>query len=187
MKIAVLIGSIRQGRQSHKIGYYLSQQLNDKHHEVEVLDLATISLPMLEERVGKHPQLPDAALKMSHQLHTADAIILVTPEYHGSFSGVLKNAMDYFSAEFHKKVIGVVGVSAGKFGGINAVQQLSQVVINIGAYCVPTRLLVPEIYGAFNEKQELVNEHTLRSSQKFLDEFEWLASAINGKKMATAS
>jgi NAD(P)H-dependent FMN reductase len=186
MKIAIIIGSIRQGRQSHKIGHYLHQQLTTHQHQVVTIDLAEISLPLLEERVGRHPDLPTAVQELSEKLQAAEAIILVTPEYHGSFSGVLKNALDYFSAEFYRKTIGIVSVSAGKFGGINAAQQLTLVMNNIGGICLPTKLLVPEVYGAFNDKNELINEHTLRSSQKFIDDFEWLATAINEKKLAVA-
>lgn len=182
MKIAILIGSIRLGRQSHKIAHHLQQALQQRGLATDLVDLADVQLPLLEERVGKHPQLPHTAQDLSKRLHAADAIILVTPEYHGSFSGVLKNALDYFYAEFNKKVVGTVGVSAGKFGGINAASQLQQVILSLGAFPLPTKLLVPEVYGAFNEEHELTNEHTTRSAQKFIDDFYWLASAIQEKK-----
>jgi azobenzene reductase len=100
MKIAILIGSIRQGRQSQKIAHYLQRQLQAKGLHIDLIDLAENQLPMLEERVGRHPQLPQEVHDLSTRLHAADAVIMVTPEYHGSFSGVLKNALDYFYGEF---------------------------------------------------------------------------------------
>ena len=154
MKIAILIGSIRQGRQSHKIAHHLRRALEERGQTIDLVDLAAVQLPLLEERVGKHPQLPHTAQELSNRLHAADAIILVTPEYHGSFSGVLKNALDYFYAEFSKKVVGTVGVSAGKFGGINAASQLQQVILSLRAFPLPTKLLVPEVYRASNEGHE---------------------------------
>ncbi|GEP88472.1 NAD(P)H-dependent FMN reductase [Chitinophaga terrae (ex Kim and Jung 2007)] len=186
MKVGLLIGSIRQGRQSHKIGHYLANQLEARQHEPQLLDLAALSLPLLEERVSLHPALPQTVKELSGNLHQADALILITPEYHGSFSGVIKNALDYFSAEFYRKATGIVAVSAGKLGGVSAANQLQQVVNSAGGIAVPTKLLVPEVYGAFNEKMELVNEHTIRSAKKFLDDFEWLATAINEKKSVPA-
>jgi azobenzene reductase len=186
MKIAILIGSIRQGRQSQKIAHYLQRQLQAKGFHIDLIDLAENQLPMLEERVGRHPQLPQEVHDLSTRLHAADAVIMVTPEYHGSFSGVLKNALDYFYGEFSKKVIGIVTVSAGKFGGINAATQLQQVILSLGAFPLPTKLLVPEVYGAFNDAHELTNEYTLKSSQKFIDDFQWFASAIHEKKQQTA-
>ncbi|MBS0032177.1 NADPH-dependent FMN reductase [Chitinophaga sp. 22321] len=185
MKIAILIGSIRQGRQSQKIAHYLQDRLQADDLDIDLIDLAETPLPMLEERVGKHPQLPQVVQELSNRLHSADAVIMVTPEYHGSFSGVLKNALDYFYSEFSRKVIGIVTVSAGKFGGINAATQLQQVILSLGAFALPTKLLVPEVYGAFNATHELTNEHTLRSAQKFIDDFRWFASAIQEKKQQT--
>lgn len=182
MKIAIIIGSIRQGRQSQKIAHYLQHKLQANGSNIDLIDLAATPLPMLEERVGKHPQLPAEVQELSHRLHAADAVIMVTPEYHGSFSGVLKNALDYFYSEFSKKAIGIVTVSAGKFGGINAATQLQQVILSLGAFPLPTKLLVPEVYGAFNEAQELTNELTIRSAQRFIDDFQWFASAIYEKK-----
>jgi len=187
MKIAILIGSIRQGRQSQKIAHYLQHQLAAKGLDIDLIDLADNPLPMLEERVGRHPQLPPVVQELSHRLHAADALIFVTPEYHGSFSGVLKNALDYFSSEFTRKVVGIVTVSAGKLGGINAATQLQQVILSVGAYALPTKLLVPEVYGAFSDTHELTSEHTARSAVRFVDEFCWLVEAIYAKKNAAVS
>ncbi|MBO9731963.1 MAG: NAD(P)H-dependent oxidoreductase [Chitinophaga sp.] len=182
MKIAIIIGSIRQGRQSQKIAHYLQHNLTGQGHHIDLVDLAATPLPMLEERVGKHPQLPAVVQDLSNRLHAADAVIMVTPEYHGSFSGVLKNALDYFYSEFSRKVVGIVTVSAGKLGGINAATQLQHVILSLGAFPLPTKLLVPEVYGAFNEAQELTSDITTRSAQRFIDEFQWLATAITEKK-----
>lgn len=187
MKIAILIGSIRQGRQSQKIAHYLQKKLTDRGLDTDLVDLAETQLPMLEERVGIHPQLPQVVKDLSLRLHAADALIFVTPEYHGSFSGVLKNALDYFSSEFSRKAIGIVTVSAGKLGGINAATQLQQVILSVGAYALPVKLLVPEVYGAFTDTQELTSEHTAKSAARFLDEFYWLASAVYEKKKAAVS
>ncbi|HWV69451.1 MAG TPA: NADPH-dependent FMN reductase [Chitinophaga sp.] len=187
MKIAILIGSIRQGRQSQKIAHYLQKKLTDRGLDTDLVDLAQTQLPMLEERVGIHPQLPQVVKDLSIRLHAADALIFVTPEYHGSFSGVLKNALDYFSSEFSRKAIGIVTVSAGKLGGINAATQLQQVILSVGAYALPVKLLVPEVYGAFTDTQELTSEHTAKSAARFLDEFYWLASAVYEKKKAAVT
>lgn len=182
MKIAIIIGSIRLGRQSHRVAHYLEQQLTDSRQETDLIDLAETPLPLLEERVGLHPELPQTALDLSRRLYAADAVILVTPEYHGSFSGVLKNALDYFYAEFSRKAIGVAAVSAGKMGGINASNHLQHVILSMGAFPLPSKLLVPEIYGAFNERHDLVNEQTSKNARKFLDDFLWLAGAIADRK-----
>ncbi|WP_211302030.1 NADPH-dependent FMN reductase [Chitinophaga niastensis] len=187
MKVAILLGSIRKGRQSHKIAHYLQNKLQEKGLTVDLIDLLENPLPMLEERVGMHPALPEEVQLLSNRLHAADALIFVTPEYHGSFSGVLKNTLDYFNSEFTKKPVGVVTVSAGKMGGINAANQLQQVILSIGAFALPTKLLVPEVYGAFNDSFELTSEYTIKSANKFIADYCWLAEAIYQKKHQLSS
>jgi len=178
MKFAIIIGSIRVGRQSHRIAYYLEQKIIQNGIEVTMIDLAEHPLPMMEERNGKiHSSTGDISI-IGAQLKEADAMILVSPEYHGSFTGVLKNALDFYWAEFNKKPIGVVTTGSGKMGGINASTQMQHVVLSLGAYPLPTKLLIPEIQHAFNEHFEPLRDDIVRNSERFLNEFTWFANAI---------
>lgn len=164
MKIAILIGSSRIGRQSHKIAYYLDRRIRQRGLYVDVIDL------------GKEVH------DLSERVHRADALIFVTPEYHGSFSGVLKNTLDNLGREFYRKPIGVVTVSSGKMGGLAAVAQLQHVILSIGAFALPTKLLVPDVQTAFDDHFELVHERTSKSALKFIDEYLWLTEAVYDKK-----
>lgn len=184
MKITILLGSVRMGRQTHKAAYYLKKKLDNRNIESDLIDLAKDPLPVLKERVGHHPDPPENAVDISERLNEADALLLVTPEYHGSVSGVLKNAIDYFWSEFQKKPIGVVAASAGGFGGINASTHLQQIILGVGAFPMPLNLLVPRIHQAFDDSFEPQNEEIIKSTEKFLDEFLWFADAIHQKKIA---
>jgi azobenzene reductase len=183
MKITIVAGSARIGRQSHKAAYYLEKLVQKRTTEVDLIDLGKEALPILEERAGQHPELPDKIQAISKRLNEADALIFVTPEYHGSFSGVLKNALDYFWAEFHRKPIGVVAVSAGKMGGINASTQLQHVILSLGGFPLPLKLLVPEIQNAFDEDFKPLIDGIDKRANKFLDELLWLADAVYQKKL----
>jgi NAD(P)H-dependent FMN reductase len=170
------------GRHTHKAAYYLKNELINRNIETDLIDLAEDPLPILRERANHHPDPPENALQISERLHNADALLLVTPEYHGSVSGVLKNAIDYYWHEFKKKPIGVVATSAGKFGGINASTHLQQIILSIGAYPMPLKLLVPQVDSAFNEDFEPQNNNIIKSTEGFLDEFLWFADALHQKK-----
>lgn len=178
MKCAIILGSIRIGRQSHKIAYYLENKIRQKGIDVTMIDLAEHPLPMMEEDNGRLRSPADDISVIGTQLKEADSIILVSPEYHGSFSGVLKNALDFYWAEFKKKPIGVVTTGSGKMGGINASTQMQHVVLSLGAYPLPTKLLIPEIQHAFNEQHEPLREDIIKNTERFLNDFSWFANAI---------
>lgn len=68
-------------------------------------------------------------------------------------------------------------------GGVNASNQLQHVILSLGAYPLPRKLIVPEIQKAFyDESFEPKNERIIKTTNKFLDEFFWLAEAIYQKK-----
>jgi NAD(P)H-dependent FMN reductase len=184
MKVAILTGSVRSGRQSHKIAHHLERKLRERGAEADRIDLAETPLPILEDRSGRPPQLQATVQGLSARLRGADALVFVTPEYHGSFSGVLKNALDYFWEEFNKKPIGVVAVSAGKLGGINASTQLQHVILSLGAFPLPLKLLVPEVQSVFDESLQLRSEQVAKAADRFLDEYLWFAQAIVQAKQA---
>jgi len=178
MRVAIIIGSIREGRQSQKAAYYLQKKLAGRLIDTDIIDLAEYPLPFMEERITLDPNPPVNALLISEKLKNADAIILVTPEYQGSFTGVLKNALDYFLPEFLKKVVGVATTAGGRMGGINASVQLQHVILSMGAYPLPQKLIVSEIQNAFDEEFNPKHELLAKQGEKFVDEFVWFAQAI---------
>jgi azobenzene reductase len=182
MKVAILLGSVRRGRNSHRAAYYIRKLLDERNIESDLIDLAENPLPVFEDMAGYSTQLDETIKDISTRLHEAEAIIFVTPEYHGSFSGVLKNAVDYFWSEFQKKPIGVVATSAGRMAGINASTQLQHVILSLGAYPLPLKLLIPEIQKAFDDSFNPLINSIANSARKFLDEFLWLAEAITNQK-----
>ncbi len=185
MKVALIIGSVRTGRQSHKIAYYVENILHKRNIETAVIDLLKQPLPVYGALLGSGSE--ENIKAHAERLSEADAIILITPEYHGSFSGVLKNTLDHFWIEFQKKPIGVIGTSMGKLGGINASTQLQHVILSLGAYPLPVKLLVPEIHLLFDESFNTQNENMIKLTSRFLDEFLWFAEAVYQKKLLKES
>lgn len=178
MKTSILTGSVRKERQSYGLAHYLQEQLIKRGIASELIDLAQTPLPIYGQEEGDQTHVKS----IGEQLAQSDALILVSPEYHGSFSGALKNALDYYWAEFQKKPIGVATASAGKMGGINASTQLQHVVLSLGAYPIPRKLLVPEIQTAFDSSYQPLKESVLATTDEFLKEFLWFAEAIAAKK-----
>lgn len=174
MKVTILLGSVREERQSHRLAYYLQNKLLAKGTETALIDLMQQALPIFGQRGGDEKNVEP----IRQSLAASDALLFVTPEYHGSFSGVLKNALDYYWPEFSKKTIAVAAASGGKMGGINASTQLQHVILSLGAYPLPLKLLIPEIHKAFDDTFTPMNESVAKSTDSFLTEFLWFAEAI---------
>jgi NAD(P)H-dependent FMN reductase len=186
MKVAIIAGSIRKGRQSFKVAQYLKQKLEERQVETNLIDLVKDPIPLFEDWSGYEAAVEKNISDIGDQLDQADAFILVTPEYHGSFSGVLKNALDFFWKEFQKKPVGVAAASTGKMGGINASTQLQHVILSLGAFPLPVKFLVPEVHQAFDDATRPTRDAITPSATKFLDDFLWFAEAIYQKQASIA-
>lgn len=181
MKITILLGTVRKERKSHSAAYYVAKSLEERGIDTDLIDLAKEQLPILGYETD-NTEDKTRVKEIGERIDESDALIFVTPEYQGSFSGVIKNAMDHFFPEFHKKPIGVVAASAGSMAGINASTQLQHVILSLGAFPMPFKLLIPEIHKAFDDRYEPQNEKIVMNTDKFLDEFLWFSDALVQKK-----
>jgi azobenzene reductase len=179
MKIAVVLGTTRMGRQSEKVANELVSRLQ-AHPDLSIrfLDIAKYPFPVFEERIRLHPNPPEGLKVFSRELTEAEGIIFVIPEYNGSLPGTFKNAFDHFYAEYKRKPIGVVCASDGKFAGVQASVQLQTLILHVFAYPMPTKLLVPFVDKAFDETGKLTDESVSKGMERFITEYKWFAEAI---------
>jgi azobenzene reductase len=180
MNILIISGSVRTGRKSHDVAVELQKRfIAQGLHDTHVLDLAVYGLPVLEEKyMVDSSDMPKGLNEIQQMLDTADAMIFLSPEYHGSYSGALKNAVDYFWKEFMRKPIGVVSVASGRFGGINASTEMQQLVLSLGAFAMPYKLLIPMVQNAFDEDGHMGDSFLSASFDRFVCEYIWFAEAI---------
>lgn len=152
-----------------------------------LLDLKEYPLPQYEYK-WKEKENPDPNLPVVGDIIAgSDGLIFVSPEYHGSYTGVLKNAVDHYWKEFCKKVIGVVSTGAGRMGGINASTEMQQLVLSLGAYPIPKKLLVPKVHEAYSPDGQPNFDWVREDAHKFLNEYIWLAKAVFYARQAEPS
>lgn len=117
---------------------------------IRLIDLGDYNLPFVTGPDGLEQQLADVQ-RLRADVKAADGIILATPEYHGSFSGVLKNAMDLMGfEEFEGKMLGLVGVSGGHMGAFDALNTLRGVGRALHAWVLPQQVSIPEAWSVFD-------------------------------------
>ena len=139
--------------------------------ETELIDVATLSIPTDDAgQAAKEPTFSDA-------VNRADALVLVTPEYNHGYPGLLKHVLDTNLKEYIHKAVGVVGVSAGIFGGARAIENLLPVLRELGLVTIFWDVNVNNVRSRFDESGTLVDESFLAIDQ-FLDELVWMAQAL---------
>jgi chromate reductase len=106
---------------------------------------------------------PSAVRELRERIASADALLVVTPEYNGSIPGVLKNAIDWASrpraeAALRGKTVAVAGASTGQYGALWAIQDLRRVLGIAGARVVEGEVSVPRAHELVDEAGSLSSE-----------------------------
>jgi FMN reductase len=95
---------------------------------------------------------PRDVFRLRRELKESNAIILATPEYHGSLSGALKNMLDLMGAdEFEGKIVALVGVAGGHTGAINSLNTMRAIGRNLHCWVLPQEVSVADSASKFNE------------------------------------
>lgn len=116
----------------------------------ELVDLRELDLPFCDGREDE--DYPEDVFELRRRVGRAQGIILGTPEYHGSYAGVLKNALDLMGFdEFEGKMVGLVAVSGGSMGGLAAMNALRDVGRALHAWVVPSQAGVPKAWDVFDD------------------------------------
>lgn len=148
--VAGLGGSLRPGS-------FTSAAVNIALKGAEAMGARTRHLDLQDYDLGLHlgnaercRDRPDVR-RFRADIKAADGLIIGTPEYHGSFSGVLKNALDFLTFdEMEGKMIGLVGVSGGVLGAFDAMNGLRSVGRALHAWVVPQQAAIPEAWRVFD-------------------------------------
>src|SRR6185295_9991652 len=97
MKIEIISGSARQNSVTKRVALHLSKRLKETtNHEIGFIDMHQWNLPSLQSVFKSVDTTPDEFKALAKRIFEADAFILVSPEYNGSYSPALKNFLDHF-------------------------------------------------------------------------------------------
>ena len=148
MKLAVVIGATREGRQSDKLAKWAATEVG-KVADVETLDLRDYPMPFLNEAISPRynpDRQPDAETKQwLDKVAEFDGYVLVTPEYNRATSAVLKNAIDVLDYQMEQKPVALIG--HGTSGGAQAIANLRMALPGVGAVTVPQALFFTDRVG----------------------------------------
>jgi len=148
--VAGISGSLRKGSYTRRAVEIALKGATDAGADTHLIDLRDYQLSFCDgnDDPGAYPA--DVS-RLRKDVREANGIILGTPEYHGGFSGVLKNALDLMGfEEIEGKMIGLVGVSGGTMGASHALSGLRAIGRALHAWVIPEQASIGQAYEAFD-------------------------------------
>lgn len=187
LKLAIIIGSVREGRFGPVVANWFAQQVDDRF-DVDIIDLADAevhaALPAMPPALEPDPQRPAGMGALTERLSAADAYVIVTPDYNRSYPAALKAAIDWHFTQWDAKAIGFVGYSGGS-GGLLAIEHLRQVFAELNAHTVRNYVSFPRYYQLFDENGQLTEPAEFEAAALgLLDQLHWWTSALVAARTA---
>ncbi|MBL1214631.1 MAG: NAD(P)H-dependent oxidoreductase [Ignavibacteriae bacterium] len=160
IRIVTILGSVRQNNNSAKALAIVNAELN-KNPNVKIIGInpaeLNLSLPGIKNNSGD-------AKWVNEQIKAADGVIIVSPEYHGSYSSVIKLVLDNlnFPALMKEKPVALVGVASGQIGAVKSIEHLRSVLSHMGAMVMPGPVSIANVDKVFNENGDCLNDLVLK-------------------------
>lgn len=167
VKIVGIGGSLRPESSSYQALAVAIQRVEALGASTEVLDLRQMQLPFCTGG-DEYPGYPDV-IRLRETVLEADGLILATPEYHGSISGVMKNALDLMSFDqLSGKVAGLISVLGGSSNS-NALNDLRVILRWVHGWVIPEQIAIGQSWKAFGEDGKLLDEKLSKRFDQFAE------------------
>ena len=186
-KLLVIVGSTRPGRAADLVLPWLTEKATGHAaFDTEIADLRDWPLPIFGEHLGtigdfNDPTYSEPLVKAwNTKIKSADAYVILTPEYNHSAPGGLKNAIDsvWVSFGFRNKPVAFVSYSGGQTGGVRAIEHLAHVFVETESVPMRNSVVIPGVQSAFDEQGQPVSPMTGAAADIMLDDLAWWSAAL---------
>ncbi|MGB2520477.1 NAD(P)H-dependent oxidoreductase [Shewanella algae] len=167
LRIKFISGSLRKGSFNTRLAHYAAAVAAELGLESEVLALNAFPMPLLNQDDEAEFGAPEAAVALKGKLLQSDCLVLVCPEYNGSITAALKNAIDWLSRPatqpagnvFAGKWVALMAASPGALGGLRGLTPVRELMFNLGALVLPEQLALAKAHEAFTEDGSLLGDY----------------------------
>ena len=161
IKILAFAGSTRAGSFNKKLVKIAVEGARAAGAEVTLIDLRDFPMPLYDGDLEAESGLPGHAKRLKRLMIDHHGLLISTPEYNSSITGVLKNAIDWASREenddepplvcFRGKSAALVSASPGGFGASRSLAHVRAILAHLGAYMMPEQVSISRAHEAFDE------------------------------------
>jgi NAD(P)H-dependent FMN reductase len=186
-KLLVIVGSTRPTRAADLVLPWLTEKVTEHEaFDAEIVDLRDWPLPIFGEHAGtigdfNDPTYSEPIVKAwNNKIKSADAFVILTPEYNHSVPGGLKNAIDtvWLSFGFRNKPVAFVSYSGAQSGGVRAIEHLAHVFVETESVPVRNTVVIPQVSEAFGDDGQPVNPVMNAAAAVMLDDLAWWSAAL---------
>jgi chromate reductase, NAD(P)H dehydrogenase (quinone) len=191
-KVLVLAGSTRRESIHRRLARHVVDVLETAGLEATLADLRDYPMPIYDGDLEAEQGIPLSASKLKDLARNADAFVIASPEYNGSYPAVLKNAIDWISRPepgerhlevFAGKLAAILSASPGPGGGRRVLRQLRELLTMMRVTVIPQELAIPRASDAFDTEGRLVRAEDIEGLQALADA---LATAL-ARKLESAA
>jgi NAD(P)H-dependent FMN reductase len=175
LKVLGVGSSMRRDSFSTETLKIILNKVNKNGGDTRLLNLYSNTLPMYTEEYNEKLNSIKHAVEL---VNWADAIVLATPDYHGSMAGSLKNFLDYFWAEFAGKTFGYICSSHEK--GLTVMDQMRTAIRQCYGWSLPYGISINSNQD-FNTDREIINSQLLARLESFARDLVVYGSLISNQ------
>lgn len=148
--IEIISGTDRPNSNSLKVAQLLAEDYRALNQQIDILDLSKLNLN--DAHGSAYKGAKGTFLSGVERVTRADGLVMVVPEYNGSFPGILKLFIDYwkYPDSFEARPVAFVGLGM-RWGGLRPVEHLQQVFGYRNAYMFPHRIFLTGIDKALKD------------------------------------
>lgn len=158
-RITLIAGSSRNDSQSGRVAQYLAQRLQSMGAKTDIIDLAVEPLPLWPAESADSPWL-----RFAESLRAAQAVVVITPEWHGMACPALKNLFLYAGRRelAHKPAL-LVAVSGGQGGAYPIAEMRASSYKNCRLCYLPEHLIVRQVESVLGDNDGGESDQRIRA------------------------
>jgi chromate reductase len=168
-KLLAFAGSLRRASFNHRLVQVAAEGAQQAGAEVKVISLKDFPMPVYDQDWFDEHGFPDSVLQVKALMKGHDGFLIASPEYNGSISGALKNAIDWVSRSepgeaplalscFKGKTAALMATSPGGLGGLRGLSHVRAILEGVGVLVIPDQKALPNAFKIFDEAGKLTDE-----------------------------
>lgn len=166
INVLAFAGSTRNESTNKKLIHEAANVAHELGAQVTLIDLKDFPMPFYDADLEEAFGMPENAKQLRQLFLQSDVILIASPDYNHSVSGVLKNTLDWVSRNekaersreaYQGKKFAIMSASPGKNGGSKGLVHLRDILLDQRAVIMAQQVCVPDAYNAFDESGKLID------------------------------